>query len=65
MMLSVMLLSMLMILVLFDWSNNIGPIDVKMDKSVIDDKLSFKTLGLAFFSKLYWKSTAKIVSKKI
>ena len=39
-------------LVLFDQSNNTGAIDVKMDGSVHDDKLSFKMLGLTLFSKL-------------
>ena len=37
-------------LVLFDWSNNTGSIDVKMDGSVLEEKLSFKMLG--FSSKL-------------
>ena len=39
-------------LVLFDWSNNTGSIDVKMDGSVLEEKISFKMLGLTFFSKL-------------
>ena len=39
-------------LVLFDWSNNNGSIDVKMDGSVLEEKSSFKTLGLTFSSKL-------------
>ena len=38
-------------LVLFDWSNNIGAIDVKMDGSVLEKKSSFKMLGLTFTSK--------------
>ena len=56
-------------LVLFDWSNNNGSIDVKMDGSVLEEKSSFKMLGLTFSSKLDWVSyiisVAKIASKKI
>ena len=55
-------------LVLFDQSNNIGSIDVKMDKSVLEGKSS-KVLGLTFSSKLDWgfyiMSIAKTASKKI
>ena len=32
-------------LVPFDWSNNNGSIDVKMDGSVLEEKSSFKMLG--------------------
>ena len=39
-------------LVSFDWSNNTGAIDVKMGKSVLEEKSSFKMLGLSFSSKL-------------
>ena len=39
-------------LVLFDRSNNNGCIDVKMNGSVLDEKSSFKMLGLKFSSKL-------------
>ena len=56
-------------LVLFDWSNNNGSIDVKMGGSILEEKSSFKMLGLTFSSKLDWGSyiisTAKIASKKI
>ena len=56
-------------LVLFDWSNNTGSIDVKMDGSVLEEKSSFKMLGLTFSSKLDWGSyiisIAKTTSKKI
>ena len=38
-------------LVLFDWSNNIGAIDVKIGGSVLEEKSSFKMLELTFFSK--------------
>ena len=43
-------------LVSFDRSNNSGSIDVKMDGSVLEEKASFKMLGLTFFSKLDWGS---------
>ena len=56
-------------LVLFDWSNNNGSIDVKMDGSVHEEKSSLKMLELTFSSKLdqgsYNISIAKIASKKI
>ena len=56
-------------LVLFDWSNNNGSIDVKMDRSVLEERSSFKMLGFPFSSKLDWGiyiiSIAKTASKKI
>ena len=56
-------------LVLFDRSNNTGAIDVKMDGSVLEEKSSFKMLGLTFSSKLDLGSCiisiAKTASKKI
>ena len=56
-------------LVSFDQSKNTGAIDVKMDGSVLEDKTSFKMLGLTFSSKLDWGSyivsIAKTASKKI
>ena len=56
-------------LVLFDQSNNIGAIDVKMDGSVLEEKSSFKMLGLTFSSKLdsgsYIISIAKTSFMKI
>ena len=39
-------------LVSFDWLNNTGSIDLKMDGSVLEEKSSFKMLGLTFSSKL-------------
>ena len=39
-------------LVSFDWSNTTGAIDVKLDRSVLQEKLSFKMLGLTFL--LIW-----------
>ena len=56
-------------LVSFDWSNNNGSIDVKMGGSILEEKSSFKMLGLTFSSKLDWGSyiisIAKTTSKKI
>ena len=53
----------------FDWSNNTDIIDVKIDGSVLEKKLSFKMLGLTSSSKLdlgsYIISIAKTASKKI
>ena len=43
-------------LVSFEQSNNNGFIDVKMDGSVLEEKSSFKMLGLSFSSKLNWGS---------
>ena len=43
-------------LVSFDLSKNTGAIDVKMDESVLEEKSSFKMLGLTFSSKLDWGS---------
>ena len=43
-------------LALFDWSNNTGAIDVKMNGSALDKTSSFKMLGLNFSSKLDWDS---------
>ena len=39
-------------LVSFDWSNNTGAIAVKMNGFVLEEKSSFKMLGLSFSSKL-------------
>ena len=39
-------------LVLFNQSNKTRSIDVKMDGSVVEEKSSFKMLGLTFSSKL-------------
>ena len=56
-------------LISFDRSNNNGSIDVEMDGSVLEEKSSFKMLGLTFSSKLDWGSyiisIAKTASKKI
>ena len=53
----------------FDRSKNTGAIDVKMDGSVLEEKSSFKMLGLTFSSKLDWSSyivsIGKTASKKI
>ena len=56
-------------LVLFDWSNNIGSTDVKIDGSILEEKSSFKMLGLTFSFELNWGSyiisIAKTATKKI
>ena len=56
-------------LVSIDRSNNNGSIDVKMGGSILEEKSSFKVLGLTFSSKLdcgfYIISIAKTASKKI
>ena len=56
-------------IVWFDRSDNTGAIDVKMDGFVLEEKSSFKMLGLTFSSKLDWGfyviSIAKTASKKI
>ena len=56
-------------MVLLDESNSTGAIDVKMDGSVLEERLSFKMLGLTFSSKLDWSSYIisidKSASKKI
>ena len=53
---------------MFVWSNNTGAIDVKMDRSNLEEK-SFKMFWLTFSSKLDWGSyiisIAKTASKKI
>ena len=38
-------------LVLFDQSNKVGAIDVKVDWSLLEEKSSFRMLGLFFISK--------------
>ena len=55
-------------LVLFDQSNNNSSYDVKMGGSILEEKSSFRMLGLTFSSKLDWGSyiisIAKTASKK-
>ena len=56
-------------LVSFYQSNNTGSIDVKIDGSVLEEKSSFKMLGLIFSSKLNWGAyiifIGKTATKKI
>ena len=56
-------------LVSFSQSNNTGFVDVKNDGSVLEEKSSFKMLGLTFSSKLDWGfyiiSITKTAFKKI
>ena len=53
---------------MFDLSDDTGAIYVKMDGSVLEEKSSFKMMGLSFCSKLDWGlyivSIAKSASKK-
>ena len=53
---------------MFDWSNNIGAIDTKMDRFVLGEKPSFRLMGLCSSYKLDWDtwiiSIAKIESKE-
>ena len=41
-------------LVSFDQSNNTGAIDLKIDGSILEEKSSFKMLGLTSYSKFDW-----------
>ena len=50
-------------LVSFDRSNNNGSIDVRMGGSVLEEKSSFKMLGLTFSSKLDWGSYIISIAK--
>ena len=50
-------------LVSFDRSNNTGSINMKMDGSVLEEKSSFKMLGLTFSSKLDWVLTLSLLLK--
>ena len=47
----------------FDQSNNNGSIDVKMNGSVLEEKSSFRMLGLTFSSKLDWGSYISLLPK--
>ena len=50
-------------LVSFDQSKNTGAIDMKMDGSLLEEKTSFKMLGLTFSSELDWGSYIVSVAK--
>ena len=50
-------------LVSFGRSSNTGAIDVKMNRSVLDGKSTFKMLGLSFSSKLDWGSCTPSIAK--
>ena len=52
-------------LVSLDLFRNNGPIGVKMDGSVLEEKSSFKMLGLTFSSKLYWDSYIISIAKAL
>ena len=50
-------------LVSFDRSNNTNTIDVKMNGFFLEEKSSFKMLGLTFSSKLDWAVTLSLLLK--
>ena len=50
-------------LTLFDQSNNTGSINVKIDGFVLEEKSSFKMLGLAFSCKLDWGTYTITIAK--
>ena len=50
-------------LVSFEWSSNTFAIDLKIDGSVLEEKPSFKMLGLTFSSKLDWDSYIISIAK--
>ena len=50
-------------MVLSDWPNNTGAIDVKMDRSVLEEKSSFGMLRFTFSSKLDWGSSIISIAK--
>ena len=50
-------------LVSFDPSNNTGAVDLKMDGFVLEEKSSFKMMGLTFSSKLDWALTLPLLLK--
>ena len=58
-----------MLVLSFDCSKSTGAFDVKIHGSILEEKSSFKMLGLTFSSKLDWDyymiSIAKTASKKI
>ena len=55
-------------LLLLDWSNDTGAVDMKQDGYVLEKKSSFKMLGLSVSTKFDWGSyiisIVKIASKK-
>ena len=50
-------------LVSFDQSNNTSSVDVKIDVSILEEKSSFKMLGLTFSLKLDWCSYTFSIAK--
>ena len=50
-------------LVLFDWSSNTDAIDVKMDGSILKEKVSFKMLGMTFSSNWIGAVTLSLLLK--
>ena len=60
---------MISVLEKLNWFHLTGAIDMKIDRSVVEEKLYFNVLGLTFSSKLdrgsYIISIAKSVCKKL
>ena len=50
-------------LVLFDWSNDTSANDIKVDGSFLEEKSSFKIVGLSFSPKLNWGSYISSIAK--
>ena len=50
-------------LVLFNQSKNTGSIDVKMDGSILEEKSSFKMLGLTSLLNWIWALTLSLLLK--
>ena len=50
-------------LLLFDQSNNTGATDVKMDRSVVEEKSSYKMLRLTFSTTLDWILSLSLLLK--
>ena len=48
-------------LILLDYSYKTGAVDMKMDGSIVEEKLYFKMLGLSFSSKLKWDSSSLLL----
>ena len=50
-------------LVSFDWSDNHGAFNMKMDRALFEQKPSFRMLGLSFSSKFNWASSIFCIVK--
>ena len=50
-------------LILFGQSDNSGAIDMEIDESVLEEKSSFKVVGLPFSAKLDWGSYSVSIAR--